>query len=163
MKLPSLQQVVRESSAALRRFPLVLIAAFVWTVTVLILVDYEGPPSSSILFKVLYAASLGFPLLLAVNLVAERRRWPASRTWGVQGICAVLLVGYALTVPSYMPAAPEFHTERLLLLFLSMCLLGVVAPPLTEGSSMAANRIEITLAILGMVILCDGFGAANSI
>lgn len=128
MKLPSIQQVVRESSLALRRFPLVLIDAFLWTVTVLILVDHEGPPSSSILFKVMYATILGFPLLLAVNLVAERRHWQSPRRWGIQTVCGILLAGYAITVPGYVPAAPEYHNVRMLLLFLAVCLLVATGP-----------------------------------
>ncbi|MEW5702474.1 MAG: DUF4153 domain-containing protein [Candidatus Zixiibacteriota bacterium] len=128
MKLPSIQQVARESIVAVRRFPLVLIAAVAATVSALMIVDYEGPPTTSILFKILFASILGFPLLLASALVAERREWPKSMAWGVPVICVVLLAAYALTVPASIPTAPQLHLLRLLILFLAFCLLVATAP-----------------------------------
>lgn len=128
MKLPSIQQVLRESSVALRRFPFVLIDAAVGTVTALMIVDYEGPPTTSILFKILFASILGFPLLLASTLLAERRGWHRPMAWGVQVLCVLLLVAYALSVPSNIPSAPQLHIERLLILTLALCLLVATAP-----------------------------------
>ncbi|HUU46213.1 MAG TPA: DUF4153 domain-containing protein [Acidobacteriota bacterium] len=128
MKLPSIQQVLQESGRTFRRFPFVLAAAAVWTVVALILVDYEGPPTSSILFKILFASILGFPLLLASALFAERRGWRKSMALGVQVLCVFLLVAYALSVPSNIDAAPQLHLQRLLMLALALCLLVATAP-----------------------------------
>jgi hypothetical protein len=128
MKLPSIQQVLRESSRTLMRFPFVLADAAVGTLVALMIVDYEGPPTSSILFNILFASILGFPLLLASALVAERRGWHKSLALGVQVLGVFLLVAYALSVPSNILSAPHFHVQRLLMLALALCLLVATAP-----------------------------------
>ncbi len=128
MKLPSIQQVFRESSRTLSRFPFVLVDAAVGTLVALMIVDYEGPPTSSVLFNILFASILGFPLLLASALVAEKRNWHKSLALGVQVIAVCLLIAYALSVPSNIPSAPLLHLQRLLILALALCLLVATAP-----------------------------------
>jgi hypothetical protein len=128
MKLPSIQQVLRESFRTLSRFPFVLVDAAVGTVTALMIVDYEGPPTSSVLFKILFASILGFPLLLASVLVAEKRNWHKSLTMGVQVIAVFLLIAYAFSVPSNLLCAPLLHLYRLLMLALALCLLVATTP-----------------------------------
>ena len=128
MKLPSIQQVLRESSRTFKRFALSMIAAGTATVAALILVDYEGSPASSVLFNVLFASILGFPLLLALVLVAEKRAWGKSLVFGAEAIGVLLLIGYAFTVPSNVLGAPMLHVSRLLLLLLAMSLFVAVAP-----------------------------------
>ena len=166
MKLPSIRQVIRESSRTFMRFPFVLAAAVVGTAAALILVDYEGPPGGSVLFNILFASILGLPLLLALALVAERRGWPKSRALGVQVIGVLLLVAYAFSVPSNILCAPLIHIHRLLMLTLALCLLVATAP-------FAASRqlngfwqynktllLRILLAALFSVILYAGLAIA---
>jgi hypothetical protein len=128
MKLPSIQQVIRESLRTLSRFPFVLADAAVGTVTALMIVDYEGPPTSSVLFKILFASILGFPLLLASVLVAEKRNWRKSLALGVQVFAVCLLIAYAVSVPSNVLCAPLLHLQRLLMFALALCLLVATAP-----------------------------------
>jgi hypothetical protein len=133
MKLPSIQQMLHESGRTLRRFPFVLADAAVGTVAALILVDYGEPPPSSVLYPMLFAAVLGFPLFLASALVAERQGWRKSTALGVHVVCVFLLIGYALTVPSDMTLAPLLHVERLWLIGLALCLLVATAPFAVAG------------------------------
>ncbi|MEW5876080.1 MAG: DUF4153 domain-containing protein [Candidatus Zixiibacteriota bacterium] len=128
MKLPSIQQVLQESARTLKRFPFVLATAAVGTIVALILVDYEGQPTASILFNVLFATILGLPLLLASALVAEKRAWHKSTALGINLVCLLLLVAYAFSVPPNIPAAPEIHAQRLLMLTLALALLAITAP-----------------------------------
>ena len=128
MKLPSIQQVLRESSRTFLRFPFVLVDAAVATLAALILVDYEGQPGISVFFNILFASILGFPLLLASALVAEKRGWHKLLALGVQVLAVCLLIAYALSVPSNVLCAPLLHLQRLLMLALALCLLVATAP-----------------------------------
>ena len=74
MKLPSIQQVIQDSTRTLIRFPLVLFNAALGTVTALILVDYEGPPGPTVLFNILFATILGIPFWIAVALLVEKKK-----------------------------------------------------------------------------------------
>ncbi|GAB4320026.1 MAG: hypothetical protein Kow0074_10030 [Candidatus Zixiibacteriota bacterium] len=130
MKLPSIQQVLRESGRTFRRFPFVLIDAWVVTLAAVILIDHEGPRIYDIFFRVLFAGGLGLPLFFASALAAERRNWSRSVTAAVHLACVLILVAYAFTVPSSLPYAPEFHVQRFFVLALSLCLL-VTSAPLT--------------------------------
>jgi len=77
MKLPSMQYIVQDSRRTIRRFPLACVCALLSTVIALILVDYEDPARESILYSILFAAVLGFPLLTTIPLVAQKR--PGAR------------------------------------------------------------------------------------
>jgi len=166
MKLPSIRQVVRESSRTFMRFPFVLVTAAVGTLAALILVNYEGPPVSSVLFNILFASILGFPLLLAFALVAEKRGWHTSTALGTQVIGVLLLIAYALSVPSDILSAPLIHVHRLLMLALALSLLVATAP---FAASRQLNGFwyynktllqRILLAALFSVILYAGLAIA---
>lgn len=128
MKLPSIQQVLRESGRTFLRFPFVLGDALIVTLAALILIDHEGPPASSILFRVLFAGVLGLPLLFASALAAERRNWSRSVASMSHVICVVILIVYASTVPSSVVFGPELHVYRLFVLAIALCLLVASAP-----------------------------------
>jgi hypothetical protein len=166
MKLPSIQKVFRESTRTFMRFPFVMVAAGTATVAALILVDYEGPPGSSVLFNILFASILGFPLMLALALVAERRGWGKSLAFSAQAIGVLLLVAYALSVPSNILCAPLLHLNRLLLLVLASSLLVAVAPFAASGQLNGFWQYNktllqrIILAALFSVILFAGLAIA---
>ena len=70
MRLPSIEQLVREGRSSAGRFPLVLFSAAIAAGAGVFL------PDSSIedtLIGILYVATLGLPLFLALELTAERR------------------------------------------------------------------------------------------
>ena len=166
MRLPSIRQVVVEASRTFRRFPFVLADAVVATVVALVIADYQGPATSSILFRILFATIVGFPLLLAFALVAEKRGWRRSLALGVQGIGVLLLIAYAFSVPSNLVCAPMFHVYRLLLLALAACLMVAVAPFLGSAQLNGFwyyNKTliaRIVLAVLFSVILFAGLAIA---
>ncbi len=128
MKLPSIQQVAGDAVRTFRRFPFVLVDAVAGTVTALILVDYEQNPANNILYPILLTSILGFPLLLAASLIAERHGWRKSTAVVIQVVCVVVLGAYALSVPSNLPSAPDLHLERFFILGLTLCLLLATAP-----------------------------------
>lgn len=128
MKLPSIQQILAGAGQSFVRFPLVLINTVCGTVAAILLIDHEGPTEASFLFKVMFAAILGIPLLLGLALVAEKKKWLRWPSIGLQVSGIVLLLLYALTIPPYLPNAPAFHTIRLLILFAGAIFFVSVAP-----------------------------------
>ncbi len=133
MKLPSIQQIINEGRQTFRRFPLVLSVAAVGTVAALIIVDHEGPGEPSVLFQVLLAAGLGVSLLIGLALMAEKRGWSRSTATAAQGIGLLLLVGYALTVPSDLLRAPQIYVNRFCLLMVAVHMFTAVAPYFAKG------------------------------
>jgi hypothetical protein len=123
MKLPSVQQITSEAAKTLRRFPLVLLCALIGVISALMIAESDGPPEPSLFFKSLLAAALGLPLLIALAVLAEKRRFDRVSSFLLQGLGVVLLVGYGLTVPSELPIAPEAHLSRFFLLNVALHLI----------------------------------------
>ena len=128
MKLPSMSQIFDGAYRTLLRFPLVLFCALLGTVSAFILVDYEGPQSATIFFKILFSSVLGIPLLLGLKLLAEKMGWEGWRSLTLNLAGIVLLIGYALTVPLTLSFGPFYHIQRLLVLTVAMYLFVAVAP-----------------------------------
>ncbi len=133
MKLPSMQYIVQDSRRTIGRFPLACICALSATVIALILVDYEGPARESILFNILFAALLGFPLLTTIPLVAQKRSWSTRWSFGLQTIAILALVGYAVTIPGNIPNSPLIYVYREVLLALAFVLMAMFAPYAASG------------------------------
>lgn len=87
MQLPSLQHIIRKSTATLKRFPLVLLSATVAVVVAIFLAE-EAYEEFQFLFNIVLVAILGIPLFTVLKLVAEQHSWPALR----EGIASVLLI-----------------------------------------------------------------------
>lgn len=147
MKLPTIDQILRDARRSLLRFPLVLLAAFAGTAAVLVLIDYEGPPQPTFLFQVLFAAILGFPLLAGLALTAERRRWGSSVSLGSQLTGVILVSIYALFVPSQLDGAPLVHIIRLVILTVGLVLFAFVGPYLIRESALGFWQYSKTLLI----------------
>jgi len=133
MKLASLRNAVHDALQTLSRFPLVLVSAATATVAGIILLDREGPPQPTILWSFLYGGILGIPLLIALRLTGEKRRWRPILSWGIQCAGVVLLVIYASTVPRNVPEAPASAVVCLLLFALAAHMLVAVAPWTGKG------------------------------
>jgi hypothetical protein len=89
MRLPSIDQLVRAARSSAGRFPLVLLSAAVAATAGVLL------PDSSIedaLVGILYVATLGIPLFLAVDLAAERSESSARAPWIARLIVVAILV-----------------------------------------------------------------------
>jgi hypothetical protein len=90
MRLPSIEQLVRVGRESAGRFPLVLISAAIAAGAGVLI------PDSSIedtLVGILYVATLGIPLFLAVDLTAERRGTSGRELWIGRLVVVVILVG----------------------------------------------------------------------
>ena len=115
MKLPSVQQILKNTVRTFLRFPFVLINSFICTFAVVILIDHEGPSQPTVLFKILMATLLGIPFLTGLSLLTEKRRWAKEYTAGLQIIGILLLIGYGCSVPYDLGEAPAIHILRLLI------------------------------------------------
>ncbi|HEX7572539.1 MAG TPA: DUF4153 domain-containing protein, partial [Bacteroidota bacterium] len=133
MKLPSIRESFHDARATLLRFPLVILDAAVGTLAALILVDYEGPPAPTILFKILLAAILGIPLLSALALLAEKKEWRSSKAMCIQAIGLLFLAGYALSVPSDLAEAPANTIIQFFLIASGLHLFVATAPFTARG------------------------------
>lgn len=133
MKLPSIRQLFVESRATLRRFPVALTVATVGTVAALVLADHEGPAEASPVFNILLASILGIPLLIALALFAEKRQMRKPAALGLQMIGILLLVAYALTVPTDLTRAPLVTLFRFFVLAAALHLFTAVAPFTSQG------------------------------
>jgi hypothetical protein len=103
MRLPSLDFVLGAASAAARRFPLVLAAALTSAAAAVFLIGIDDGEIG--LIRLLMAAQLGIPLLLALGLTAER--WPnLRRRWLLTGLGVAALVAYGLTLPVRQEGVP---------------------------------------------------------
>jgi len=166
MKLPSIQQVLQGSWRTFLRFPFVIVNAVIGTVTVVILIDHEGPPQATVLFNVMMATILGIPLLLALALIAEKGKWSRLYAFGTQVIGVVLLVAYACTIPTDLLAAPAIYILRQLLLAVALHLLVAFAPYLGAGEYNGFWHYNKTLflrlvnAVIFAIVLYAGLSLA---
>jgi hypothetical protein len=153
MKLPSIQQVVDNSTRTFRRFPFVVIDAGIGTIAALILVDHEGPAQSTILFNILFAAILGIPLLITISLTAEKRKWKLSMSVLAQIIGLLALMAYAWSVPSDLADAPNIHLLRLLMIAIGLHLFVAVAPYVGTGDTNGFWNYNKTLLLRSLTAI----------
>jgi len=128
MKLPSIQEIGREFIRLCSRFPLVMIDALLGTAAALILIDHTGPSQPTVFINILMSAGLGFPLLLGLALIAEKRKWSRTTALAVQAAGIVLLILYGCSVPSFLENAPAEHLARFFLLLFGLALFVLAAP-----------------------------------
>ena len=89
MRLPSIEQLVRTGRSSAGRFPLVLLSAAVAAAAGVLLPDSS---IDDILTGFLYVATLGIPLFLAIDLLAERRGTSDRSLWIARLAAVALLV-----------------------------------------------------------------------
>ncbi len=147
MRLPSLRELLHASGRTFLRFPVVLFNSLLGTIVALLLIDHEGPPQPTVLYKFLFAALLGMPLFTALTLISERKKWGRKTFAGVLTVAAILLAMYAVTVPRDLPAAPEYHLARLLLLAVALHLFAAVAPFSGKGGLNAFWQFNISICV----------------
>ena len=134
MKLLSFREISLDTLRTLRRFPFIVATSLLGVISALILIDYEGPPGTSILFNIVYAAIPGILLLLALTLTAEKRRWNTRVTLGTQLAGVIALSAYASTLPSLLIDTPAADLVRLMTVTIAMTFLTAYAPFAMEGS-----------------------------
>ncbi len=123
MRLPSIEQLARTAFAAARRFPVALTCAVISALSASLLAD--SPVDEELLAGILYAASLGIPLFIAITLTAERRGVSNAVLWGARGIAAALLLGVYLGRPTW---SEPVQVLRYVQLSVAAHLLVAVAP-----------------------------------
>jgi hypothetical protein len=128
MKLPSIQQILASAGRTFHRFPVVLLDAIVGTAVAIMIVDHEGPPAATILFKLLLPAILGIPFLTALTLTAEKKQWGRPAFLGALVLVLLLLAAYAATVPADLDGSPNYHVFRLMMLAAALHFLAAFAP-----------------------------------
>jgi len=164
MKLPSIQQVCSESARAARRFPFVLFCAFAFSITTLRLIETE--PKQSVGFPIIYAAALGIPLLTALALFAEKRKWSAGLSIGGQLVGVLLLVGSGFFMPTSFPPEQADFFIRSALVAAGLVLLVMIAPYLKKGEVNGFwqyNRslyFRLFVAVIFSVVLYAGLAIA---
>jgi len=89
MRLPSIEQLVRVGRSSASRFPLALLSAVIAATAGVLLPDSSMEDT---LIGFLYVATLGIPLFLALDLVAERRGSSARTLWINRLIAVAFLV-----------------------------------------------------------------------
>lgn len=133
MKLPSINQIINETTRTIARFPFSCIAAIVVTVTGIILADHEPMNKPTILFPILLGSILGFFFLTTVTLIAERLKLTRAQSLMMQVAGAVLVVIYALSIPTDLSKAPDYYGQRFAMLLIGMLFLLMVAPFWRKG------------------------------
>ncbi|TFG54131.1 MAG: DUF4153 domain-containing protein [Gemmatimonadales bacterium] len=100
MRFPSVKLLASAASASFARFPFVLVAAFVATVTAMLAIEDVGEDTAP---RLLTAALLGLPLFTALVLWGERRAWRSTTRLaaGLAGVAA--LAAYYLLWPQWSP------------------------------------------------------------
>jgi hypothetical protein len=125
MRLPSLEEAVRQAGATLVRFPMSLLSALVVTaVSMLIIAD----PARDALPRLLATAALGLPLFTASVTSAERRGAPPRTRW-ILNLATAL--GLVLLYRTSLGWTDQLAALRFLQLLLAAHLLAAVAPYLT--------------------------------
>lgn len=152
MKLISFREIFSGAVNNCRRFPFVIANTLLGVTSALILIDYEGPQKSSILFNIMYASLPGLPLLLALALTAERRKLSKWTSLGIQSAGVLLLVVYGSILPSYLIEEPAIELNRLLMVTLALCFLLTYLPYAGKGGSINGfwhyNKTLVFRAIL---------------
>ena len=166
MRLPSFQQIARESARTLRRFPFALFAAAAGTAAALLIVEDADMMQPSWAFRVLLASALAIPFLTGLTLFAEKRRWNLPRLMTLQALGILLLTAYAVTLPSSVPHAPEVHLIRFMMLAAGMILFVAIAPWFQRGQVNGFWQYNKTLllriitSVLFVLVLYGGLAIA---
>jgi len=92
MRLPSIEQLIQSGRTSAGRFPLVVLSGAVAAAAGMLLPD--ATTDREVLEGILYAATLGIPFLLAIDLVGERTRASVRTVWisRVVGVCLLVAV-----------------------------------------------------------------------
>jgi hypothetical protein len=133
MKLPSIQQVFSQANRTIVRFPFVLCCALSVVSTALIIIENQPSQNPTQAYPILLAAGLGLPLLAALALCAEKRKWSPGLSAGSQLLGVLLLLGYGFTVPNTLPQEPAFYFIRFCLLAMGLILLVMILPYMKKG------------------------------
>jgi hypothetical protein len=100
MRLPSLQTLWTQASAALLRFPLSILSATIGVCVAIYLIEMEGKVDNVLPYlNLLLTAALGIPLFFCAAMVGERQGSALAR-WGSMVAALAVLAFIYLSLPS---------------------------------------------------------------
>lgn len=159
---PTVRTVVAGAGRVAARFPFAVLAAVAGTGASIVSIEAEGP----LLMNVVMACALGLPLMFGLRILRER--WESgpvlAKLLEVAGI--LVLVAYALSLPTDMTGAPAALELRFLLLNIGLHFAVAFVPCLTgagEGEFWQFNRRlfqRFALSALYTAVLTAGFALA---
>ncbi len=125
MRLPSLEEALRQAGATLVRFPMSLLSSLIATVVILLMITGpagDGPP------RLLATAALGLPLFTAAVTGAERR---GATPQAGRMLNLAIALGLILLYWASLGWTDQLATLRFVQLLLAAHLLAALAPYLT--------------------------------
>jgi len=126
-RFASFDILYKSGVATFVRFPFTLICAIVGTIAAIILIEAQGGPELNYLEKLMVVSTLGLPLFTALGCFADKKQWPRSRNWLLQGFGVVLLAVYYFSLPPDLDE-PLYSLQRYLLLNISFHFLVAFLP-----------------------------------
>jgi len=164
MPLPSLEALAAAARRTVIRFPIVLLAAFVAAVAGIVVVEgAEAAVEDEFWYRFFGTAAMGIPLYLAIDLLAERRRWALAMRAGLWVAGVVLLAAFMISwydwstpvaVGRYVQVSATFH--------LLVAVLPFAAPGLLQGFWQYNKTLLLRLLIgaIFTVVLYAGLAVA---
>ncbi|MDY6993285.1 MAG: hypothetical protein SVR94_11885 [Pseudomonadota bacterium] len=133
--LPSLDFIFKKSSAALKRFPMVIASGIIAAIAAIYLSEIDPESAEHAPWIALFMVTiLGISLFLAIRLTSERRGWNSAKNITADIAGTGLLTIYFFLLPDDFDAAPHAVFFRYILYMLTAHLLVSVGPYLPDGS-----------------------------
>ncbi len=140
MKLPSLQRLVEQAAAVARRFPFVITCGVIAAVAGSLMID--AGENEKLFLRVLYASSLGLPLFVGLQYLAERHGWKGAGKQVRMAIGLALLIAVYLLRPGW---SSDVALMRYFQLWLGLHLFVAVGPYLRTGETNGFWQYNMTL------------------
>lgn len=166
MKLPSLHQLVENSSQTFRRFPFALTSAVIGTGAWIILFDLSGTDEIAFLENLAAVGLLGISVFTAITLICEKFMITQNRSFLFNIAGGTALVFYFLTLPNEVFDAPSSHLIRYILFGAGLHFLIAVGPFIRQDQTNAFWQFNKSLflrfltAFLYSTVLYCGLAAA---
>jgi hypothetical protein len=128
MKWLSISEFQSGFKSILRRFPVCFIISLVGVFCAVELAQFQDDAHHPVLLKLLIVCSLALPLLLSVQLIAERYELSAAMKVVLNALGIGLLTAYFFYLPVNMDYAPNFYYYRTELFWIALHLLVAFAP-----------------------------------
>ncbi|HBZ00417.1 MAG TPA: hypothetical protein DEO84_03750 [candidate division Zixibacteria bacterium] len=118
-KLPSYERLLLGASAAVSRFPLVLLSAILGTAFLVMIIENEKGPPEHTLVKLTLTCALGISLFFGLATLTESKQWKKSNAIVLHASGVVLLVLYFLFLTPN-PLMPYLTMIRFALLLIAL-------------------------------------------
>lgn len=126
-KFPSFDTLVQGAVLSFQRFPFALLSAIVTTVILVAIIGRADNAIPHWMQKLAMAAGLGIPLFIALVTWGESRKLNHLTIWLVQGLGAILLICYYISLPAD-PFINYSYIIRFLLLLVALHFLSAFVP-----------------------------------